>query len=107
MQLSDYNILTQGEKEQINEFITQNIETIYDKRYAYGTKIDMSKKDLAVMTDKGVKDEFVDDNFVSYWCNECKNWVKPLNDIGLVEHVLEHIRGDIIENESNTENMAT
>lgn len=103
MQLSDYILLTQDEKEQINEFVIDNIETIYDRRDAYGTRIDLNSKHLTVLDDKNIKNEFVEDNFVGYFCNICHDWVEGISDIILVDHVLKHIRGEPLEDEEVNE----
>lgn len=98
MQLSDYDLLSQEEKEEINNFIIDNIETIYDRREAYGTRIDLQDKHLSVLDDKTIKNEFVEDNFVGYYCNMCNDWVEAVSDIGLIDHVATHLHITIDQN---------
>lgn len=99
MQLSDWNILSEEEQKQISEFIIENVETIYDTRSAFGARIDPLSRHLNVLYDETIKDEFVEERFVGFWCNECKDWTELSSDIGLVEHVLKHIRGEPLEDD--------
>lgn len=91
MQLSDYDQLPESEKIKINEFIEENIETIYDERKSYKTFIDFNQRHLTVDKNEDTE-EFVDKCFVGYFCNKCGDWIEGTGDVALVEHVMEHIQ---------------
>lgn len=111
MELHEWQYLSKEEKEEINKFIETNIETIYDKREAYGASIDLTKNILTVVNRKDIKNEFVEDRFVGYWCNICQDWVELDSDVGMINHVIGHLHpikeesGD--QDEQNSQNLAT
>jgi len=90
MNISDYDLLNQTQKIEINKFIEENIETIFDKRKSYKTYVNSNIKHLEVNYHSDTE-ELVDTDFVGYFCNNCHDWVKGTSDISLVEHVLEHL----------------
>lgn len=110
MQLHEFQYLSKDEKEKINIFIIDNIEIIYDIRESYGCNIDFSKQILEININKDIKSEFVDRNFIGFWCKKCEDWVKGTADISLIEHVLEHLNNKEYTSDyddSNISDLAT
>lgn len=105
MELHEWQCLENEEKEGINRFIEENIETVYDERRAYGTSIDLTKHILTVQKREDIKNDFVDENFVGFWCNLCDLYIEPESDTGMISHVIEHLHGDCDEQDS--QNLAT
>lgn len=109
MQLSDYDQLDPDKKIEINKFIEENVETIYDERKSYKTYINLNNKHLEI-DDISETGGLVGTNFVGYWCKKCEDWVKGTADISLIEHVLEHLNNKEYTSDyddSNISDLAT
>lgn len=109
MQLSDYDQLDPDKKIEINKFVEENVETIFDERKSYKTFINLNNKHLKI-DDISDTEELVGTNFVGYWCKKCEDWVKGTADISLIEHVLEHLNNKEYTSDyddSNISDLAT
>ena len=106
VQLHEFQYLSKDEKEKINIFIIDNIEIIYDIRESYGCNIDFSKQILEININKDIKSEFVDRNFIGFWCKICNDWVKGVDDICLVAHVMEHLNNKECNSDCDDSNIS-
>jgi len=90
--MEEYEKLTEMQKEKIKEFIYDNIDSVYDKRMAYGTRIHEDSSGYETEDDPDIKYEFVESVFVGYYCNECYEYIEDDSDYGLIMHVIQHLK---------------
>lgn len=82
-----YKKLTERQKEIVQKYIENNIDSVFDERYAYGT---IMIQTLEFIGDPDLKEEYVEHKFVGYYCNKCGDYVAT-TDNDLILHVIKDI----------------
>jgi len=90
--METYENLTEVQKEKVKAFINNNIDSVYDERNAYGTRIEQYSYGTEIEDDTDIKAEFIESEFVGYYCNKCGDYLESHKDSGLILHVIEHLK---------------
>jgi len=88
--MKEYIKLTEEQKEKVREFVINYIDSVYEERVAYGTRIE----GLDIEDAPEIKEEFIESEFVGYYCSECGDYIEDSSEDGLILHILEHLEED-------------
>jgi len=90
--MEEYEKLTESQKEKVREFINNNIDSVYDERVSYRTCIETYGNGAEIEDDPDAGTEFIERNFVGYYCNECYDYIDEKDDDYLILHVIQHLK---------------
>lgn len=87
--MEQYDRLTDRQKEMVNKFIEENIDSVYDECRLLGTCIYNDE----ITDNEDIKDECDGSTFKGYYCNYCGKYaVEGFDDDRLISHVIEDLK---------------